>query len=94
MNRKKESKDGDDDNYQKINSSMELMYGNGKSAVRYFGDSFQLNHLVLDSGAMCHMIPQVSTFIPRLLEDMGLGLNYDCKLRHGKAKRKISNKNV
>ena len=34
-----------------------------------FGDGSQLTNLVLDSGKTCHMIPEVSDFIPSLLED-------------------------
>ena len=35
-----------------------------------FGDSFQWTNLILDSGATCHMTPQVSNFILGSLEDM------------------------
>ena len=35
-----------------------------------FGDSSQLTNWILDSGAMCHMTPKVSDFIPGSLEDM------------------------
>ena len=35
----------------------------------YFGDSLQLTNWVLDSGATCHMTPQVSYFISVSLED-------------------------
>ena len=34
-----------------------------------FGDSSQLTNWILDSGATCHMIPEVSDFIPGSLED-------------------------
>ena len=34
-----------------------------------FGDSSQLTNWILDSGAMCHMTPEVSDFIPGSLED-------------------------
>ena len=33
------------------------------------GDSSQLTNWILDSGATCHMTPEVSDFIPGLLED-------------------------
>ena len=33
-----------------------------------FGDSSQLTDWILDSGATCHMAPEVSDFIPGLLE--------------------------
>ena len=48
---------------------MSQMHGNDKSSSRYFGDSSQLINWILDSGAMCHMEPKISDFIPGLLED-------------------------
>ena len=48
---------------------MARMSGNERGSIRNFGDSLQLNNWVLDSGAMCHITPQVSDFIPGLLED-------------------------
>ena len=45
------------------------MSGNDKISSKYFGDSSQLTNCILDSGAMCHMKPQVSGFIPYSLED-------------------------
>ena len=47
---------------------MEQIFGNDESYSRDCGDSSQLTNWVLDSGATCHMTPQVSDFIPRLLE--------------------------
>ena len=35
-----------------------------------FGDSSQLTNWIVDFGATCHMTPEVSDFIPGLLEDM------------------------
>ena len=49
--------------------SMARMSDNEKSPSTDFGDSLQLTNWVLDSGATCHIIPQVSDFIPGLLED-------------------------
>ena len=40
------------------------MSGNDESSSRNFSDSFQLTNWILDSGAMCHMTPQVPDFIP------------------------------
>ena len=40
------------------------MYDNDESPSKYFGDSPQLTNRILDSGATCHMTPQVSDFIP------------------------------
>ena len=45
------------------------MSGNNESTSRDFGDSSQLTNCILDSGATCHMKPQVSDFIPGSLED-------------------------
>ena len=50
---------------------MAYFSGNYKSSSRYFGDSSQLTNWILDSGATCHIIPQVLYFIPDSLEDMG-----------------------
>ena len=49
---------------------MAQISGNDKSSNGYFGDSSQLTNRILDSGAMCHMTPQVSDFIPGSLEYM------------------------
>ena len=43
---------------------MARMSDNEESPCRDFGDSSQLTNWVLDSGATCHMTPQVSYFIP------------------------------
>ena len=48
---------------------MAHMYGNDKRSSGYFGDSSQLTNWILDSGAMCHMTPQVSDFIPCSIKD-------------------------
>ena len=48
---------------------MAQISGNDKISSRYFGDSLQLTNWILDSGATCHMTPEVSDFIPGLLED-------------------------
>ena len=48
---------------------MTRMSGNEKSPSGNFGDSEQLTNWILDSGATCHMAPEVSNFIPDLLED-------------------------
>ena len=39
-----------------------------RKSVKY-GDSSQLTNWILDSGAMCHMMPEVSDFITGTLED-------------------------
>ena len=48
---------------------MATMFGNDKSSGRSFGDSLQLINQILDSGATCHMTPQIQDFIPGLLKD-------------------------
>ena len=42
--------------------------GNDECPNGNFGDSSKLTNCILDSGAMCHMTPEVSGFIPGLLE--------------------------
>ena len=44
------------------------MHGNEKSPSRDFCGSSKLTNWILDSGATCHMTPQVSDFIPGPLE--------------------------
>ena len=46
------------------------MSGNDKNPGRDFSDSSQLTNWILDSGATCHMTPQVLGFIPGSLEDI------------------------
>ena len=48
---------------------MARMSDNDKCSSRDFGDSLQLIICLLDSGATCHMTPQISDFITGLLED-------------------------
>ena len=45
------------------------MSRNEKRSSTDFGDSLQLTNWILDSGAMCHMTPQVLDFILGLLDD-------------------------
>ena len=51
----------------KIYVSMVRMYPNAESTRICFGDSSQPNNWILDSGATCHMKPEISDFIPDLL---------------------------
>ena len=48
---------------------MVRMSDNDKRPGRYLGDSSQWTSWTLDSGATCHMTPQVSSFIPGSLKD-------------------------
>ena len=43
---------------------MARMSSNIEIPRRNFGDSSQLTNLILDSGATCHMTPEISDFIP------------------------------
>ena len=56
-------------NVQNIYASMERMSNNYECLSRDFGESSQRTNCILDSGATCHMTPQVLDFIPSLLED-------------------------
>ena len=48
---------------------MAHMSGNDECTSEKFGDSSKLTNWVLDSGGTCHIVPEVSDFIPSLLED-------------------------
>ena len=48
---------------------MARMSGNDECPSVNVGNSSQSTNWILDSGAMCHMTPQVSDFIPGSLED-------------------------
>ena len=48
---------------------MARMSGNENFSSIYFGDSSQLNSLVLDSGEKCYMTTQIFDLIPGSLED-------------------------
>ena len=45
------------------------MSSNYKRKSEKYGDSSQLTNWILDSGATCHMMPEVSALIPVTLED-------------------------
>ena len=48
---------------------MACMSNNYKCPIMNFGDSYQLTNWILDSGAICHMTPEVSYFITGLLDN-------------------------
>ena len=54
---------------QKIYASMERMFSNAEIPRRYFGDRSQLKNWILDSGATCHMTPDILDFIPGSLAE-------------------------
>ena len=60
---------GENNSVQKIYTSMARMSSNDECSSENYGDSSQLTNWILDSGATCHMTPEVSDFIPGLLED-------------------------
>ena len=57
----------DESKSQNIYVSMSHMSYNAKSPRRNYGDRLQLTNQILDSGATCHMTPEISGFIPGLL---------------------------
>ena len=59
----------DDDNDHKVYTSMARMSSDDKRESKDYSDSSQLTNWILDSGAMCHMTPEVTDFIPGSLED-------------------------
>ena len=77
---------------------MAQMSGNDKISSRYFGDSYQLTNCILDSGAIFHMAPQVSYFIPVSLEyrdkyiEVAYGHHVTAKQK-GQAQIKMCNNN-
>ena len=62
------------------------MSDNDECPSRYFSDSYKLTNWILDSGTTCYMVPQVSDFIPVLLEDTDkkLKLRMDITSRRNK----------
>ena len=60
---------GEDDNDHNIYASMALMSSDDESKSKEYGVSSKLTNWVLDSGATCHMTPEVMEFIPGSLED-------------------------
>ena len=60
---------GENDDDHKIYASMARMSSDDERESIEYGDSLQLTNWILDSGATCHMTPEVTDFIPRSLED-------------------------
>ena len=58
-----------DDDDLKVYASMAQMSSDDKRENKNCGDSSQLTNWILDSGATCHMTPEVTDFIPGSLED-------------------------
>ena len=53
----------------KVYASMAQMSSDDKRENKDYGDSSKLTNWILDSGATCHMTPEVTDFIPGSLED-------------------------
>ena len=47
---------------------MARMSSDDEREIKKYGDSSQLTNWILDSGATCHMTPEVTDFIPGSLE--------------------------
>ena len=60
---------GKNDDDHKIYASMAQISINDERKSEKYGDSSQLTNWILDSGATCHMTPEVSDLIPGSLED-------------------------
>ena len=60
---------GENNDDHKIYAYMARMTSNEERSSENYGDSSQLTNSILDLGAMCHMTPEVSDFIPGSLED-------------------------
>ena len=59
---------GENNSDKKIYAYMAHMSNNDECSSANYGDSSQLTHWILDSGATCHMKPEVSYLIPGSLE--------------------------
>ena len=59
----------EDNDEHKIYASMARMSSDDERNTVKYGDSPQLTNWILDSGATCHMTPEVSDLIPGTLED-------------------------
>ena len=59
----------DDDDDLKVYASMARISNDDVRKNIYYGDSSQLTNCILDSGATCHMTPEVTDFIAGSLED-------------------------
>ena len=60
---------GKDNDDHKIYTYLAQMSSNDERSSDKYGDSLQLTNWILDSGATCHMTPEVSDFIPGTLEN-------------------------
>ena len=72
----RECDNGEDGNDHKIYASMARMSSDGERKSGEYGDSSQLTNWILDSGATCHMAPEVTDFIPGSLEDTDKSIEF------------------
>ena len=71
------------------------MSGNDECPGGIFCDSSQLTNWIFDSGATCHMTPELLDFIPGLLEDTDKNIEVADKHQITvKQKRTSTNKNM
>ena len=68
---------------------MARMSSYDKRENKYYGDSSQLTNWILDSGATCHMTPEVTDFITGSLEDRDKFIEV-ADGHHVTAKQKVS----
>ena len=78
---------GKNNSDQKIYTSMAYMSNNYLCPSENVGDSSQLTNCILDSGATCHMTPEVSDVIPGSLEDTDKYIEV-ADVNHVRAKQK------
>ena len=80
---------------QKMCALMARISYNKDSPRRRFGDSLQLTNWVLDSGATCHVTPEISDFIPGSLVETDKYIEAaDGHFSPQNKNRRSSNKNV
>ena len=60
-----------DDNDLKVYASMARMSSDDKHENKDYGDSLQLTNWIFDSGATCHMTPEVTKFHSRIIRGYG-----------------------
>ena len=79
---------GENKSDQKIYASIAHMSSNDECSSENYGDSSQWTNWILDSGATCHMTPEVSYFITLSLEDTDKYIEVADR-HHSTAKQKI-----
>ena len=77
---------------QKIYASMSYMSSNTESPRIYLGDSSQLTNWMLDSGATCHMTPDISDFITVSMMEIDKYIEVADGNFHSKTNRIVSNR--